>query len=287
MSGIPIVMLTARAGEESRVEALEAGADDYLVKPFSGRELLARIGAHIQIARLRRQTSEAVRESEERFRALVSASSDVMYRMSADGSEMRYLRGREFISDTHEPSQTWLQKYIHPEDQAHVLTVIREAVRTRSVFELEHRVVRADGSLGWTFSRAIPMLDDHGEIVEWFGMASDVTARKEAEVKLRRGEERMRLLWEAAAALLTTDDPDMMLRQLFDKIGPHLKLDTYLNFMVNDRGNGLKLASCIGISVDAARTFENLAFGQAICGSVAVLRKPLTAKSPMTRRRSW
>ena len=48
-------MLSARAGEESRVEGMEAGADDYLVKPFSARELLARVAAHLQMARLRRE----------------------------------------------------------------------------------------------------------------------------------------------------------------------------------------------------------------------------------------
>ncbi len=276
-NALPIVMLTARAGEESRVEGMEAGADDYLVKPFSARELLARIGAHTQIAHLRRQVNDTIRESEERFRALVHASSDVVYRMSADWSEMRFLQGREFIPDTNEPSQTWLEKYIHPGDQAHVLEVIQTAVRDRCVFELEHRVLRVDNSIGWAFSRAIPMLDDRGEIIEWFGMASDVTPRKEGEVKLREGGERMRLLWEAAAVLLTTDDPDTMLQQLFHKIGPQLKLDTYFNFMVNESGTGLKLASCIGIPKETVRSIQHLAFGQAICGTVAVRREPLTA----------
>ncbi|MDC0721108.1 ATP-binding protein [Nannocystis bainbridge] len=50
---IPVLMLSARAGEESRIEGLEAGADDYLVKPFSARELVARVATHLQIARLR------------------------------------------------------------------------------------------------------------------------------------------------------------------------------------------------------------------------------------------
>lgn len=53
---IPIILLSARAGEESRVEGLEAGADDYLVKPFSARELTARVGAHLELAHLRRET---------------------------------------------------------------------------------------------------------------------------------------------------------------------------------------------------------------------------------------
>jgi PAS domain S-box-containing protein len=61
---VPLILLSARAGEESRVEGMDAGADDYLVKPFSARELLARVGAHLQMARLRREGERAVRERE-------------------------------------------------------------------------------------------------------------------------------------------------------------------------------------------------------------------------------
>ena len=45
---VPVILLSARAGEEARVEGLEAGADDYLVKPFSARELIARVNAHLE-----------------------------------------------------------------------------------------------------------------------------------------------------------------------------------------------------------------------------------------------
>ena len=126
-----------------------------------------------------RKTKETdLRKNEAQFRGLIAASSDVVYRMSPDWSEMRYLDGRDFIADTHEPSQSWLMKYIHADDQARVLSAINEAIRERKPFELEHRVIRVDGSLGWTHSRAIPMLDEHGAIREWIGMASDVTARR-------------------------------------------------------------------------------------------------------------
>jgi len=60
----PIVLLSARAGEEARIEGLKAGADSYLVKPFSARELLAVIGAQIDIARARREAEELRRNSE-------------------------------------------------------------------------------------------------------------------------------------------------------------------------------------------------------------------------------
>ena len=54
-------MLSARAGEEAAIEGLEAGADDYLPKPFSGRELLARVRAHLELSLARRQASEDMR----------------------------------------------------------------------------------------------------------------------------------------------------------------------------------------------------------------------------------
>ncbi len=61
-STVPVIMLSARAGEESRVEGLLAGADDYLVKPFTARELVARVESHVRMARLRRDAAR--RESE-------------------------------------------------------------------------------------------------------------------------------------------------------------------------------------------------------------------------------
>jgi len=56
----PVILLSARAGEESRIEGLEAGADDYLVKPFAARELLARVGALLELMKLRREREEAL-----------------------------------------------------------------------------------------------------------------------------------------------------------------------------------------------------------------------------------
>jgi PAS domain S-box-containing protein len=70
---------------------------------------------------------------------------------------------------------------------------IEKAIRTKSLFELEHRVRRADGTIGWTMSRAVPIVDESGEITEWLGAARDVSTRREAEDQLRGREERLRL----------------------------------------------------------------------------------------------
>ncbi len=198
---IPVILLSARAGEESRVEGMEHGADDYLIKPFSTRELLARVAAHLDMARMRKEYAERIRQSEERLRALVTASFDVVYRMSPDWDEMRYLQGKDFIPDTDSPNSSWLDKYIHPDDQPHVLEVINEAIRNKNVFELEHRVLQVDGILGWTHSRAVPLLDASGEIVEWIGTASDITGRKNMEEILTFQAHMLASLQEAICAV--------------------------------------------------------------------------------------
>jgi signal transduction histidine kinase/DNA-binding response OmpR family regulator len=67
---IPVILLSARAGEEAQLEGLNLGADDYLVKPFSARELVARVHAHIRLAQLRRRAKDALKEAERlRWRA--------------------------------------------------------------------------------------------------------------------------------------------------------------------------------------------------------------------------
>jgi PAS domain S-box-containing protein len=66
-AAIPVIMLSARAGEEARSEGMEAGADDYLVKPFTVRELMARVGSHITMHRMRSQL--VAREHEQRLKA--------------------------------------------------------------------------------------------------------------------------------------------------------------------------------------------------------------------------
>jgi PAS domain S-box-containing protein len=62
LRALPVLVLSARAGEEARLEALEAGADDYLAKPFSGRELVARVRSHVQMARVRRAAAHQAGE---------------------------------------------------------------------------------------------------------------------------------------------------------------------------------------------------------------------------------
>lgn len=131
-------------------------------------------------------TKVALQKSEAQLRALVNASNNVIYRMSPDWRQMLRLDGAEFIATTESPTDDWLEGYIPPADQQRVRDAIQDAITTKSPFELEHRVYRADGSIGWTFSRAVPLLNEEGDITEWFGQASDVSARVKADQSFAR-----------------------------------------------------------------------------------------------------
>lgn len=61
LGGVPVVLLSARAGEDAQVEGLEAGADDYLIKPFSARELFARVRTHLEMAQWRRRNEKRLK----------------------------------------------------------------------------------------------------------------------------------------------------------------------------------------------------------------------------------
>jgi PAS domain S-box-containing protein len=96
---IPIIMLSARAGEESRVEGMERGADDYLIKPFSARELLARVQTHLQMARIRKRGEQDLRESEERATNIIESIADGFMVLDRDW-RITYLnqRAEEIVS---------------------------------------------------------------------------------------------------------------------------------------------------------------------------------------------
>ena len=85
---IPVILLTARAGEESRMEGYETGADDYLVKPFTGNELLSRIRTQISVARKRV-------EAEERLEAEVARRTFELNEMNKELESFNYIASHD------------------------------------------------------------------------------------------------------------------------------------------------------------------------------------------------
>ena len=127
---IPVILLSARAGEESRVEGLGAGADDYLVKPFTARELLARVEAHLSMSRRRKEAEQALRQVQMTLQSFYDSCPFAMGVVEVDdgrvwavycnsatakffgeeGQSVSDLTGKELVmaSDTHE---FWVRQF--------------------------------------------------------------------------------------------------------------------------------------------------------------------------------
>ncbi|QGH65804.1 PAS domain-containing protein [Xanthomonas oryzae pv. oryzicola] len=153
-----------------------------------------------------RLASEALRKSERRLDALVRASSQSIFSASADWHQLRQLVGDGVLSEAVSATPDW-QAMVHPDDRARLAHALAQATVNRSGVDVEYRVLGADGCMGWTLMRAIPLLDECEQIAEWFGTSADITDKRVAEEQLRQLtetlEERVR---ERSAALLLAEE---------------------------------------------------------------------------------
>ncbi|MGN6547448.1 MAG: ATP-binding protein [Aureliella sp.] len=179
-AGIPVILLSARAGEDSRVEGMQAGADDYLVKPFSARELLARVSAHLQMARLRRDANASLRASEDRFRTFMDHSPANAYVKDAAG---RYLFvNRAVEQQFNRPQSEWIGKtdfdlFSH-EEASHVRENDIQVLQSKKTARFEETSTQADGP-HYYMSFKFPLQSREGS---WLlaGMSLDITDQKRA-----------------------------------------------------------------------------------------------------------
>jgi PAS domain S-box-containing protein len=104
--------------------------------------------------------------------------------------------------------------------------------------------------------------------------------RARAEKALRESGERLRLLWESASILLTTDDPETMLQRLFEGISGQIGADTYFHFVVDEEAGSMELRSHHGLSEVELEFCRNLPVGGGVCGVIAETRKPVVVPGP-------
>ena len=201
---IPVIMLSARAGEESRVEGLEAGADDYLVKPFSARELVARVSSLLELTRVRREALETLRDSERRTRALFQQAPGFICVLSGPTHVF------EFVNDAHlrlVGNRDYLGKTVReavPEAEGQgYFELLDQCYRTGEPFrglETPLQLRRTpDGPLETRLIDFVyqPITDAAGKVTGVFVEGYDVTDRVSAQSALQESESRYRTLFDS------------------------------------------------------------------------------------------
>ena len=215
--GIVVILLSARAGAEARVEGLAAGADDYLVKPFGARELRARIDGAIALERQR--SAAAARErallidiETERGRAALresEAHAATLFEQTAAGIAEIDLAGVLVRVNDHycqivgrDRDQIIgmnIRALVHPDDWKQNQLLLERLIQTENPFEIENRYVRPDGTALWV-SKTVNMIRVNAltrpdKIVT---VVIDISARKKAEEKLRDTARRLAFTLDAA-----------------------------------------------------------------------------------------
>src|SRR5882724_7743412 len=148
-----------------------------------------------------KERTEAARRSERELRDVVNTVPAYVWSTSPDGHD-------DFVNDR------WLQftglasneafgwkweAVVHPDDRTRVVADWHTALKNGRAMESEARVRRADGEYCWWFTRNVPLRDETGKLVRWYGTAIDIEDRKRAEQALRKSEERWRSVFENSA----------------------------------------------------------------------------------------
>jgi PAS domain S-box-containing protein len=211
LADVPVILLSARTGEEARIEGLESGADDFLVKPFAARELLARINSHLALARLRRDAAERMRRSEARLKAAVDLVGLAPYAWDPVTNALEWddrLRAMWGLRPGAPVDYKVFLDGIHPEDRPRVEAAIAACADPdgNGIYAIEYRVIGADdGVERWVSTYGQTIFEDR-RAVGFVGAALDITARKRASQRLRESEERFRQFAEHSADVLWIRD---------------------------------------------------------------------------------
>ncbi len=198
---VPVILLSARAGEDAQVEGLNAGADDYLTKPFAARELVARVGANLEMARLRRESGAALRARTAELETLLeTVPAGVWFTNDPDARRvwgnrraaalLRLTEGANpsFTGREGERSRHFRVYRAGVEAERSTLPLQR-ALRGEEVRHDEIEIRFADGGLLILLVHAAALRDSTGRIVGAVCAGVDITAHKNAEADLRRFNE--------------------------------------------------------------------------------------------------
>jgi PAS domain S-box-containing protein len=199
LAATPVILLSARAGEDSTLEGIRAGANDYLVKPFGARELVARVEAQIQ----RKQFENELNAAEQRLQTALAAAKMFTWEWdpltdkvntSPTCVEVLGLRPGKTLST----GDSGLA-LVHANDRDRHRAIVLAALERGESFRSEIRIIRPrDGRVAWVEVRGQALADKATGQKGMIGMSIDITDRKKAEAALARSEEQLALSVEAA-----------------------------------------------------------------------------------------
>jgi PAS domain S-box-containing protein len=214
---IPVILLAARGDDDSRIEGLDWGADDFLIRPFSLQELLARVSSQLRQAWSRKESESARRRSEELLRSALGSARMYAWDWNIESGAVQLSESAtSVIGNWKDPEveSAWAQ--IHPDDAPSLREKTERSVAEAGSYVHRIRFRHFDTrEWVWLELRGRSLRDPDGRVRRMVGLALDVTALEEIEAALResersaraRGEEVLAIMESAPAVILVARDP--------------------------------------------------------------------------------
>jgi sigma-B regulation protein RsbU (phosphoserine phosphatase) len=210
---IPIIVLSGTDDETLALNAVHAGAEDYLVKGHVNSQLITRA---IIYAIERTESKGAVLKAEQRYRGIFENSVAGIFQTSPQGAYLDvnpaliriygYSSREDLMASISDIAKLL---YVNPNRRAEFVKLMQEQ---NLVQDFESQIFRKDGSIIWISENARAVTDDQGKVLYYEGMVEDITARKEAEEKVRFSELRFRSIWQKSFdGMRLTDEQGIML----------------------------------------------------------------------------
>src|ERR1700677_1681235 len=175
----------------------------------------------------RKQAEEALRNSEDELRTIIETIPTFVVSALPDGS-VDFLSQSllEYTGFSREQLLGWGWKdFVHPEDADRAEKKWRVALAGGEPLEVEVRRRRADGKYRWYLVRQVPLRDDKGNVVRWYGTLHDIEDRVQAEAALRKTEEKNRLLLQINNAIITNLTQQALLHSISEALRPVFPFD--------------------------------------------------------------
>jgi PAS domain S-box-containing protein len=187
-----LMMKTDQGGEcEARLRRFDGHYRWFLFRTNPLRDDFGRTvkwyGTNVDIED-RKRSEEALRESEQRFRLIVDGISGLVAIMSPRG-ELETVNNQvlTYFGKTTEELNGWsTSNAVHPDDIQGVLAAWTRSVETATVYDIDHRLLRADGEYRWFHARGLPLCDAEGRVIRWYVLLTDIHDRKQAEDALTK-----------------------------------------------------------------------------------------------------
>ena len=302
LQSLPVLIVTALGSSDQQVAGLDAGADDYITKPFNPRELLARVGAARRIV----QGQRALREAEERYRLLVETARDFVFALDMR-RRFTYVSPSALVLTGYAPEVLLsrpidLIDYVHSDDRARVEEMMSLAFQGVSGDDAQFRLIRADGEERWMSLSWAALRDASNRQVGVQAMARDITPRKRSEAAIYQRSQELAALNLIASRVNQSLDLNTTLADALDALMEVLSIEYGVIYLVE--GERATVRAWRGLAPEVFERLKTLSIAEAtwlnrisvhhlwpealspLDEAAAVLRAPSWLVAPLHERES-